>query len=250
MVWIYTLNETITTTGGMKAVNGKFKIANKEYNEIRAMSGYFYSAVNTNTNEEIDIADSSGNTNQQYREIILCDERSLKGDIAWLEQNSVKSTPKTWVFYPNPSLGQVNFTSSDTNEYTFTSNGKTFQGLGLFDVLSSITNENHPVIKYYQPSSSPAWVEAYDTNENRKSVWTDNAYRTITFEQEPTGELLQWLQKVAFIPGERLVSRVVLDSGKILIDISSDTVTPETLAEGIIAHDKDGNEIVGTLKVT
>ena len=49
------------------------------------MSGYFYEAVKTNTGEEIDIADSSGNTNQQYREIILCDERSLTGDIAWLE---------------------------------------------------------------------------------------------------------------------------------------------------------------------
>ena len=41
MVWIYTLNETITGAG-VKAVNGKFKIANKEYNEIRMMSGYFY----------------------------------------------------------------------------------------------------------------------------------------------------------------------------------------------------------------
>lgn len=249
MVWIYTLNETITCTG-VKVVNGKFKIANKEYNEIRAMNGSFYSAVNTNTNEQISIADSSGNTNQQYREIILCDEHSLTGDIAWLEQNSVKSAPKTWIFYPNPSLGQVNFTSSNTNEYTFVSNGKTFQGLALFNTLSSITHENYPIIKYYQPSSSPTWIEVYNTNENRKLVWTDNAYRTIIFEQEPAGELLQWLQKVAFVPGERLVNRVVLDSGKILIDISSDTVTPETLAEGVIAHDKDGNEIVGTLKVT
>lgn len=212
------------------------------------MSGYFYRAVNNNTGEEIDIADSSGNTNQQYREVILCDERSLTGDIAWLEQNSIKSAPKTWVFYPNPSLGQVNFT--DTDQYNFTSNNKNFKGLALFDTLNSSSNETFPTISYYQSPSSPTWIKVYDINENKKLVWTDNAYRTITFEKEPTGELLQWLQKVAFVPGERLVSKVVLSSGKILIDISSDTVTPETLAEGVIAHDKDGNEIVGTLKAT
>ena len=212
------------------------------------MSGYFYQAVNTNTGEEIDIADSSGNTNQQYREIILCDERSLTGDITWLEQNSIKSAPKTWVFYPNPPLGQVNFT--DTDQYNFTSNNKNFKGLALFNTLNSSSHETFPTISYYQPSSSPTWVKVYNINENKKLVWTDNAYRAITFEKEPTGELLQWLQKVAFVPGERLVSKVVLSSDKILIDISSDTVTPETLAEGVIAHDKDGNEIVGTLKVT
>ena len=212
------------------------------------MSGYFYQAVNTNTGEEIDIADSSGNTNQQYREIILCDERSLTGDITWLEQNSTKSAPKTWVFYHNPTLGQVNFT--DTDQYNFISNNKNFKGLALFNTLNSSSHETFPTISYYQPSSSPTWVKVYNINENKKLVWTDNAYRTITFEKEPTGELLQWLQKVAFVPGERLVSKVVLSSGKILIDISSDTVTPETLAEGVIAHDKDGNEIIGTLKVT
>lgn len=36
--------------------------------------------------------------------------------------------------------------------------------------------------------------------------------------------------------------------GKVLIDLTADTVTPETLAEGVIAHDKSGALIVGTMK--
>lgn len=36
--------------------------------------------------------------------------------------------------------------------------------------------------------------------------------------------------------------------GNTLIDLTSDTVTPETLAEGVTAHDKSGEAIVGTMK--
>jgi hypothetical protein len=35
--------------------------------------------------------------------------------------------------------------------------------------------------------------------------------------------------------------------GKVLIDLTNDSVTPETLAEGITAHDKSGAVIVGTM---
>lgn len=41
----------------------------------------------------------------------------------------------------------------------------------------------------------------------------------------------------------------VVYKGKVLIDLSNDTVTPETLLEGYTAHDAKGNVIVGTLKL-
>lgn len=34
---------------------------------------------------------------------------------------------------------------------------------------------------------------------------------------------------------------------EVLIDLTGDTVTPETLAEGIIAHDASGKRIMGTV---
>ena len=45
------------------------------------------------------------------------------------------------------------------------------------------------------------------------------------------------------------INKVKLSNGETLIDISGDTVTPETLGEGVIAHDKTGAKITGTAKV-
>lgn len=44
------------------------------------------------------------------------------------------------------------------------------------------------------------------------------------------------------------VNKVVYNA-KSLLDLTSDTVTPETLASGVTAHDKSGNQIVGTLPI-
>lgn len=35
--------------------------------------------------------------------------------------------------------------------------------------------------------------------------------------------------------------------GEVLIDLTEDSVTPETLAEGVTAHDASGKIIVGTM---
>lgn len=43
------------------------------------------------------------------------------------------------------------------------------------------------------------------------------------------------------------INKVVLGT-EVLIDLTSDTVTTETLAEGVIAHRADGQQIVGTMK--
>jgi hypothetical protein len=46
------------------------------------------------------------------------------------------------------------------------------------------------------------------------------------------------------------VSKVELANGEVLIDLTDDSVTPETLAEGVTAHDKSGAVIVGTMKAS
>lgn len=45
------------------------------------------------------------------------------------------------------------------------------------------------------------------------------------------------------------VSKVVLND-VVKLDLTADTVTPETLAEGITAHDAAGNPVTGTMVVT
>lgn len=44
------------------------------------------------------------------------------------------------------------------------------------------------------------------------------------------------------------VNKVQLANGETIIDISDSTVTPETLAEGVIAYNAKGERIVGTHK--
>ena len=44
------------------------------------------------------------------------------------------------------------------------------------------------------------------------------------------------------------VSKVELANGEVLVDLTADTVTPETLAEGITAHGANGEPIVGTMR--
>lgn len=41
-------------------------------------------------------------------------------------------------------------------------------------------------------------------------------------------------------------SKVVLNTGEVLIDLTKDTVEADKLAKGVTAHDKAGNEITGT----
>lgn len=46
---------------------------------------------------------------------------------------------------------------------------------------------------------------------------------------------------------EKTINKIIY-GGKTLIDLTADTVTPETLAEGVTAHDKSGAPIVGTMQ--
>lgn len=87
------------------------------------------------------------------------------------------------------------------------------------------------------------------------SSWEDPAYRTIELDDPATGELLAFLQQNATNissggPVEptpvKLINKVVLGSYTVL-DLTSDTVTPETLLVGTTAHNAKGEIITGTL---
>lgn len=86
--------------------------------------------------------------------------------------------------------------------------------------------------------------------------WQDSAYRTIELDEPATGELLTFLQQNATNlssgtvdpnpPAQKLINKVVLGSDTVL-DLTSDTVTPETLLVGTTAHNAKGETITGTL---
>jgi len=88
---------------------------------------------------------------------------------------------KTWVI--NETL---NHESIQPTNISFTSNGLPYTYLSR--VYSPDGNPPYKVLKY-------GWTNVYDDDDG----WTNEAYRTITFETSPTGELLAWLEANAVL---------------------------------------------------
>lgn len=78
------------------------------------------------------------------------------------------------------------------------------------------------------------------------SGWTKEAYKTIEIDNYPAGDLLQFLQSNAILLPTSNVNKVDLN-GVTVLDLTSDTVTPETLLVGTTAHNAKGEIITGTL---
>lgn len=78
------------------------------------------------------------------------------------------------------------------------------------------------------------------------SGWTNEAYKTIEMDNYPAGDLFQFLQSNAILLPTSNVNKVDLN-GVTVLDLTSDTVTPETLLVGTTAHNAKGEIITGTL---
>ena len=78
------------------------------------------------------------------------------------------------------------------------------------------------------------------------SGWTNEAYKTIEMDDYPAGDLLQFLQSNAILLPSSNVNKVDLN-GVTVLDLTSDTVTPETLLIGTTAHNAKGETITGTV---
>ncbi len=96
-------------------------------------------------------------------------------------------------------------------------------------------------LDYYTDATNS--VVAY----THKGVWTDDAYRTVTFYTDPPDALLSWLNTNGVKQESAFANHVVVNNETIL-DLREDTVTPETLKKGYKAHDKSGAVIVGTME--
>lgn len=124
---------------------------------------------------------------------------------------------------------------------TFTSNGIQYTKITLPHVFLGMS--------YNQ--SDDSYIICYLSGS-----WKDPIYRTIELDAPATGELLTFLQQNATNlssgivdpnpPVQKLINKVVLGSDTVL-DLTSDTVSPETLLVGTTAHNAKGETIVGTL---
>ena len=115
---------------------------------------------------------------------------------------------QTWVIKDNAPVGIYGILLTDIN---FTSNGQNFTridtlNMGGYDTVTKISTMSY-TLRYYTSESSQISVTSSpiitENNIPTGNVWefTNEAYRTITFETPPTGDLLLWLLNNAKIAG-------------------------------------------------
>ena len=119
----------------------------------------------------------------------------------------------------------LTLSSTSSNYITIRSNGKVFSRINI--TASQLLYGQFIV---YEASSG----------------WTNEAYKTIEMDDYPAGDLLQFLQSNAILLPTSNVNKVDLN-GVTVLDLTSDTVTPETLLVGTTAHNAKGEIITGTL---
>ena len=93
------------------------------------------------------------------------------------------SQGETWVINENPILGEDDFF-----EISFTSNNQVFTNLSTTDSFNGLQLSFADVVNYVVVD-----VYYYDSNIS-VYTWANEAYRTITFETAPIGDLLTWLE--------------------------------------------------------
>lgn len=92
---------------------------------------------------------------------------------------------ETWVINDTYSSA-IEFTVSSLN---FISNGKNFTSIAI-----RIAPVGSAYIKYNNTTVNNIMVNALDTGIRGAASWINSTYRTITFLEPPTSDLLTWLQ--------------------------------------------------------
>lgn len=140
----------------------------------------------------------------------------------------------SWTWKESPP-----FSGNGTLEWEigFTSNGTHYDKLSISQIYDS--GDRYKFIGYCLGDECNL---AYDN-----IAWTNSAYRSIIFDTLPDASLYAKLSSMATVDG--LISKIEVN-GVTLLDLSSDTVTKDTLARGVYAHDKTGKRIRGTMEAS
>lgn len=117
---------------------------------------------------------------------------------------------------------------TSTNYIKVTSNGKTYDYI-------TITSTD---LYYSQGYGNSVYSSS--------SGWANEGYKIIELAVYPAGDLIKFLQKNAIRLPESSINKVDLN-GVTVLDLTSDTVSPETLLVGTTAHNAKGETITGTL---
>lgn len=101
------------------------------------------------------------------------------------ERKPSKKKRLTWLINEN-----LDFWENSTHNAIFTSNGKRWRSFAL----SSANYAAGTSYFHYNTESTGSLKTVATIVNGPKTTWVNQAYRTITFDEEPTGDLLTWLE--------------------------------------------------------
>lgn len=141
--------------------------------------------------------------------------------------DSAKSTPITFT--------KVNVSTGET--WVLNTNPTLIQSTKQFDISFTSNNNSYTYLKFGEDSIGIAQALYYGTTqvyEDGNNAWTNAAYKTITFETTPTGDLLTWLQANGTKQGGGATAHTLTWSDStMLVTVNGNAATsPYTLANG------------------
>ena len=201
-VQIYTITANITN--GSWSGDTQVDVGASAMGVIAPNSGYSYPTSVTVTGAEYTYDSGTGNitlTNITANVVItaeclpqLATPQNVSADGTTVSWDEVENATSYAVLADGSEIGTVEGASSgETWLLNDIVDGRTLQTTKV-DFTSNNTSYSYIVTKkgYIAYSNSEEWNDTnmvYDT-----ASWTNSAYRTITFETAPTGDLLTWLQ--------------------------------------------------------
>jgi len=142
---------------------------------------------------------------------------SIENELSELSDLTGGSQGETWVINEDAVLSYFNF------DVDFTSNNTEYVRLGGWCEEDPYEEYFIWYLTYYETISPRKATDVYSyecdfgshSSNIRNRSWIDEAYRTVTFETAPTGDLLTWLEANAVKVVNSLSSRMTTAEGSI-----------------------------------
>ena len=125
----------------------------------------------------------------------LATPQNLAVENTTLSFDEVENAEEYEVFVDNASIGSYQVSKGET--WVLNANPTLIQSAKQFDISFTSNNNSYTYLKFGEDSIGIAQALYYGTTqvyEDGNNAWTNDAYKTITFETAPTSDLLTWLQ--------------------------------------------------------
>lgn len=164
-------NESIDISENVAEDSNNYVVYFGNYDDVNRLWEFYkdddYLTTTDNSKLRTIVLEENQYVSQEFYNLLI-----TQGNLVKVEE----TTGETWVLNTNPTL---------------------IQSTKQFDISFTSNNNSYTYLKFGEDSIGIAQALYYGTTqvyEDGNNAWTNAAYKTITFDTTPTGDLLTWLQ--------------------------------------------------------